>query len=87
MRVPRMGGLLVPFDDGLLCRRAGPQPSGRAGRGHRITVITGDVYSVDEARDRLDHTGWRFTGHRPLAGPQSLVVAQAASATGSRSGF
>jgi hypothetical protein len=58
-----------------------------AGRGHRITVITGDVYSVDEARDRLDHTGWRFTGHRPLAGPQSLVVAQAASATGSRFGF
>jgi hypothetical protein len=37
--------------------------------GHRITVITGDVYSVEEARAWLDHTRWRFTDHRPLAGP------------------
>ncbi|MDP9145218.1 MAG: acetylserotonin O-methyltransferase [Actinomycetota bacterium] len=41
-------------------------------------IRTGDVYSVDEARDWLDHTGWRFTGHHPLAGPQSLIIAQAA---------
>ena len=40
-------------------------------------IRTGDVYSVEEARAWLDHTGWRFTDHRPLAGPQSLVVAEA----------
>jgi hypothetical protein len=41
-------------------------------------IRTGDVYSVEEVRGWLDQTGWRFTGHRPLAGPQSLIVAQAA---------
>jgi SAM-dependent methyltransferase len=40
-------------------------------------IRTGDVYSVEEVRAWLDHTGWRFTDHRPLAGPQSLVVAEA----------
>jgi SAM-dependent methyltransferase len=40
-------------------------------------IRTGDVYSVEEARAWLDHTGWRFTDHRPLAGPQNLVVAEA----------
>jgi Dimerisation domain len=34
--------------------------------------------SVEEARGWLDRTGWRFTDHRVLAGPQSLIVAQAA---------
>ena len=43
-----------------------------------VHIRNGDVYSVDEARDWLDHTGWRFTGHHPLAGPQSLIIAQAA---------
>ena len=38
----------------------------------------GDVYSVEEIRGWLDETGWRFIQHAPLAGPQSLVVAQAA---------
>ena len=31
-----------------------------------------------EALAWLDHTGWCFTDHRPLAGPQSLIVAEAA---------
>lgn len=34
----------------------------------------GDVYSVDEAREWLADTGWRFTEHRPLVGPMSLVL-------------
>jgi SAM-dependent methyltransferase len=38
----------------------------------------GDVYSVDEARDWLAETGWRFVGHRELAGPVSVVLAEAA---------
>jgi SAM-dependent methyltransferase len=37
----------------------------------------GDVYSVEELRGWLDDTGWRFIRHAPLAGPQSLVVADA----------
>jgi SAM-dependent methyltransferase len=40
-------------------------------------IRTGDVYSVEEVRGWLDHTGWRFTDHRLLAGPQSLIIAQA----------
>ena len=38
----------------------------------------GDVYSVREARDWLDRTGWLFVEHKPLGGPASLVVAEAA---------
>lgn len=37
----------------------------------------GDVYSVDEGRAWLGETGWRFTSHEPLAGPFSLVTAEA----------
>lgn len=43
-----------------------------------VHIRTGDVYSLEEARGWLDRTGWRFTGHQPLAGPQSLIVAQTA---------
>jgi SAM-dependent methyltransferase len=38
----------------------------------------GDVYSVDEVREWLPETGWRFVEHAALAGPQSLIVAEAA---------
>lgn len=38
----------------------------------------GDVYSVEEVRGWLEESGWRFVRHAPLAGPQSLVVAEAA---------
>jgi hypothetical protein len=37
-----------------------------------------DVYSVEEVHDWLGRTRWRFADHRPLAGPQSLIVAEAA---------
>lgn len=37
----------------------------------------GDVYSVDEIKQWLEPAGWRFVRHAPLAGPQSLIVAQA----------
>ncbi|WP_042372953.1 class I SAM-dependent methyltransferase [Streptacidiphilus neutrinimicus] len=42
-----------------------------------VQLPHGDVYSVDEARDWLAATGWRFTGHRVLAGPFSVVTAEA----------
>jgi len=37
----------------------------------------GDVYSVDEVRDWLPAAGWCFVEHRPLTGPQSLILAEA----------
>jgi hypothetical protein len=39
----------------------------------------GDVYSADEARGGLGQTGWRALEHTPLAGPASLIVAEAVS--------
>jgi hypothetical protein len=42
-----------------------------------VHLRDGDVYSVDEVRDWLPDAGWRFVEHRPLAGPQSLIVAEA----------
>jgi O-methyltransferase domain/Dimerisation domain len=35
----------------------------------------GDVYSEDEVREWLTATGWQFRERRPLAGPQTLIVA------------
>lgn len=42
-----------------------------------VHVRNGDVYSVEEVRGWLDEAGWRFVRHTPLAGPQSLIVAEA----------
>jgi hypothetical protein len=41
-----------------------------------VHLREGDVYSVAEVRDWLPATGWRFVDHLPLAGPQSLIVAE-----------
>ncbi|PYQ54166.1 MAG: polyketide synthase [Acidobacteria bacterium] len=43
-----------------------------------INTGEGDVYSDDDARGWFAETGWRFVERTPLAGPQSLVVAEAA---------
>jgi SAM-dependent methyltransferase len=40
---------------------------------------TGDVYSAEEAQGWLEQTGWRPISHAPLAGPSSLIVAEAAA--------
>ena len=42
-----------------------------------VNVRDGDVYSSDEARTWLNRTGWRVASHRPLAGSQSLIIAEA----------
>ena len=39
----------------------------------------GDVYSEEEARGWLDETGWKALERKPLAGPQSLIVAETAN--------
>ena len=36
----------------------------------------GDVYSVDEGKAWLEETGWKLVDTRPLAGPQSVVIAE-----------
>jgi SAM-dependent methyltransferase len=42
-----------------------------------VHLRDGDVYSVDEVRGWLPEAGWRFVEHRLLAGPQSVIVAEA----------
>jgi ubiquinone/menaquinone biosynthesis C-methylase UbiE len=42
-----------------------------------VHVRHGDVYSAVEAHQWLEATGWRFGDHVPLAGPVSLVTAEA----------
>jgi hypothetical protein len=37
----------------------------------------GDVYSAEEGIAWLGATGWRFVGHKPLAGPESVIIAEA----------
>src|SRR5579863_4808767 len=37
----------------------------------------GDVYSVEEGRAWLEQAGWHFVEHKPLAGPASLLLAEA----------
>lgn len=44
----------------------------------------GDVYSVEEGRAWLDQAGWHFVEHKPLAGPASLLVAEAQPAQHNR---
>jgi SAM-dependent methyltransferase len=42
-----------------------------------IHVNDGDVYSVEEGTAWLAASGWRYLDHRPLAGPMSVIVAEA----------
>jgi hypothetical protein len=44
-----------------------------------IIAGVGQTYGEDEADDWLSRTGWRKLERRPLAGPSSLIVAEAAS--------
>jgi O-methyltransferase involved in polyketide biosynthesis len=54
-----------------------PLPAALMAGEFAIHLNEGDVYSVEEATAWLASTGWRFTSHEPLAGPISLVVAEA----------
>jgi len=42
-----------------------------------VTAGNGDVYSVDEGRTWLVQSGWHFLEHKPVAGPASLLMAEA----------
>jgi SAM-dependent methyltransferase len=54
-----------------------PLPAALMAGEFAIHVNDGDVYSVEEGAEWLTGTGWRLTGHTPLAGPISLVTAEA----------
>ena len=42
-----------------------------------VNSADGDVYSLDEAREWLSGTGWRFVTHGQLHGAKSVIVAEA----------
>lgn len=37
----------------------------------------GDVYRVSDVKGWLEETGWKFREHKPVSGPQSLIIAEA----------
>jgi hypothetical protein len=45
----------------------------------------GQAYSEDEADEWLAKTGWRKLERKPLAGPSSLIVAEATGSLAPRS--
>lgn len=54
-----------------------PLPAALMAGEFAIHVNDGDVYSVEEGAAWLSGTGWQLTGHLPLAGPITLVTAEA----------
>ncbi len=54
-----------------------PLPAALMAGEFAIHLNDGDVYSVEECGAWLAATGWRLTGHVPLAGPITLVTAEA----------
>jgi ubiquinone/menaquinone biosynthesis C-methylase UbiE len=76
-RAARPGSALLLADFWTNPARTEPRHAALMAGEFAIHVRTGDVYNADEARAWLDRTGWRFTAHRPLAGPQSLIIAEA----------
>jgi len=54
-----------------------PLPAALMAGEFAIHVNDGDVYSVEEGDEWLAAAGWRLTGHAELAGPISLVTAEA----------
>ena len=57
------------------------QPPFAASMAGEFLVITGegDVYSAGEAGEWLAQAGWQLVDHRPVAGPISVLVADAAA--------
>ncbi len=49
-----------------------------------VHLRNGDVYSVEEMQEWLAATGWQFCQHAALAGPQSVIVAEADDTKGGR---
>jgi cyclopropane fatty-acyl-phospholipid synthase-like methyltransferase len=54
-----------------------PLPAALMAGEFAIHVNDGDVYSVEEGTAWLQEAGWRYLDHRPLAGPMSVILAEA----------
>src|SRR5262249_49086701 len=76
-RAARPGSALLLADCWTNPAHTEPRHAALMARGYAAHLRTRGVYSAERARAGLNRTGWRFAGHRPLAGPQSLVIAQA----------
>lgn len=76
-RVAAPGGVLLLADFWTDTTHTEPLHAALMAGEFAVHVQDGDVYSVDEVRSWLTPLGWRFVAHHPLAGPQSVVVAEA----------
>jgi SAM-dependent methyltransferase len=76
-RAAPAGGRLLLADFWTDPTHTQPLPAALLAGEFALLIPDGDVYSVDEVRGWLPEAGWRFREHLPLAGPQSLIVAEA----------
>jgi SAM-dependent methyltransferase len=76
-RAARAGSALLLADWWTNPEHTEPRQAALMAGQFAMNLPNGDVYSADEACAWLNRTGWRFAGHRPLAGPQSVIIAQA----------
>lgn len=75
--VAEPGARLVVADFWTDATHTVPVPAALMAGEFAIHINEGDVYSVEDGTEWLTATGWRFVGHRPLAGPMSVVLAEA----------
>ena len=74
------GGRLLLVDFWTDPAHTSPAPAALMAGEFAVLQEHGDVYSAEQARGWLGRTGWRFVEHRPLAGPVSVLVAEATPA-------
>ncbi len=70
------GALLLLADFWTDPTHTQPVPAALMAGEFAVHLRDGDVYSVAEVQGWLPATGWRFVDHRPLVGPQSVIVAE-----------
>ena len=74
-RVAPPGALLLLVDFWTDPTHTRPVEAALMAGNFAVNIKDGDVYSVEEVTDWLARAGWRFDDHRPLNGPQSVIVA------------
>jgi SAM-dependent methyltransferase len=77
-RVAPTGALLLLVDFWTDPTHTQPVEAALMAGNFAVNMNDGDVYSVEEVTDWLAQSGWHFDDHRPLHGPQSVIVAHTA---------